>query len=277
MVRSLIIGRLLQDAFGPAFKAAGDLPDLVLFTQDQVKFHTHRRRLLHASANSWGNLLATTAHSLGIISLSEDSATMGIVLHVVYGLPCEHLAPSLETIECTLGTLLKYGVTLPPLVVPYRPLFQLIYLYTPFFPIEIYALAARYNLEPLAVAASAHLLSFDTSTVSEELSAKIGPAYFKRLVDLQQLRAVALRDIVCKPLQMHLPTAACGKEEQVELLKRWASMEREVACDASPSASALQGAFERVREGLICGACRRVLQWRAEEAVEEWLAVQTTI
>ena len=216
--------------FGPAFNAPGEPSDLVLVARDRAQFHAHRRRLLHASANAWGGLLSGAPHPRPI-DVPEDSTTLGIAIRTVYGLSCEQLAPSLEAIESALNALIKYGVALQPLAMRNLPLYQLIYAHARYRPIETYALAAHFRLEPLAVAASAHLLAFDTSTISDELAIQMGPIYLKRLFGLHDVRRAALKAIVLRPPTMHPPTLLCASEGQGMLMAGWAFAAAEIAWD----------------------------------------------
>ncbi|KAI0704095.1 hypothetical protein C8Q76DRAFT_801853 [Earliella scabrosa] len=264
--------------FESAFNALGELCDLVLVARDQVPFHAHRQRLLHASANAWGGMLSGAPHPRPI-DVPEDSTTLSIALRIVYGLSCEQLAPSLEAIESALHALMKYGVALQPLAMPKLPLYQLIYAHAPYRPIQTYALAAHFKLEPLAVAASAHLLAFDTSTISDELAIQMGPIYLKRLFRLHEVRRAALKTIVLKPPTMHPPTLLCASEGQGILTAGWAFAAAEIAWDPVPHMSTfgIRAAFEKAGVGVECEECRARLERRIEEAMREWSAVQATI
>ncbi|KAI0793662.1 hypothetical protein C8Q74DRAFT_1193839, partial [Fomes fomentarius] len=266
-----------QPTFEPAFVVAGQYPDLVLITADQARYHVHRRRLIHASANSWGGLLVTTPHpDHDTLNVAEDSQTTHIVLHTVYGLPCLHLSPTLECAESALSALIKYGVAISKLAMPCLPLYQLILAHAPLRPLDTYALAAHFGLEPVAAAASSHLLAYDLFTLSDELSVKMGPVYLKRLLDLYETRRAGLKAIVMRPPARHADTATCGPESQMQLTRAWAVAAADMAWNALPNTStyALQSAFEKAGAKLSCVACREMLRRRIAEATQEWARVQ---
>ncbi|KAI0793659.1 hypothetical protein C8Q74DRAFT_522846 [Fomes fomentarius] len=280
MQTTIAINQGPQSVFGPTFVVAGQFPDLVLTTADQARYHVHHRRLIHASANSWGGLLVTTPHpDHDTLSVPEDSQTTHIVLHTVYGLPCLHLSPTLEVAESALSALIKYGVAISKLAMPHLPLYQLILAHAPFQPLETYALAAHFGLEPVAAAASSHLLAYHPSKLSDELSVKMGPLYFKRLLDLHETRRAALKAIVMRPPARHADTETCGPESQMRLTSAWAMTAADMAWNALPNTSthALQSAFEKAGAELSCVACKEMLRRRIAEATQEWARVQRTI
>ncbi|KAI0741860.1 hypothetical protein C8Q80DRAFT_161612 [Daedaleopsis nitida] len=264
--------------FSPTHEHDGELPDVVLITQDQAHFYAHSRRLVLASTNYWGMLFASPVPPQ-IINVPEDANTLRLALHLVYGSPFLYLGPSLESIEGTLVALTKYGVVLDKLVASCMPLYHLILSHAPYRPIETYALAAWFHLEPVAVAASSHLLAFDTSTLTDELTIKMGALYFKRLLDLHKIRRTALKTIVLRLPQMHPPTDTCGEEGQRELMSICASAAAELAWDSLPNLStyALQSVFEKPATDLRCRACKAVLQQHINEVTTEWSAVKRTI
>ncbi|KAI0692347.1 hypothetical protein C8T65DRAFT_699527 [Cerioporus squamosus] len=263
--------------FGPAFQAHGTLPDLLLITADNASFYAHRHILQYTSTNDFGGLLAGREES---INVPETSTILSIALRVVYGLSCLHLTDiALESVESSINVLLKYGVPVQKFAAPHWPLFQLVLSHAPHRPIDAYALAAHHRLEELAVAVSAHLLAYDLSTLTDELTMKMGSIYVKRLFNLHQTRRNALKNIVMKPPAMHRPNLACGTAQQRQLTQAWAFAAAEMAWNVPPSMSThmLQYAFERAGRDITCGECRVMLNNRIQEAMTEWSAVQRTI
>ncbi|RPD54079.1 hypothetical protein L227DRAFT_535215 [Lentinus tigrinus ALCF2SS1-6] len=263
-------------AFTPAFQFNDALPDVCLITADNLPFYTHRQVLQFASTNTFGGLLANHDES---INVSESYTVLPIVLHIIYGLSCLHLSPSLDTVDLAVDALVKYGVPVSKFAAPNSPLYQLIISHAPYRPIDTYALAAHHGLEPLAVDVSAHLLSYDTSNLTDELSLKMGPVYIKRLFSLHLTRRAALKDIVMKPPALHHPNLACGTGEQRQLTQAWALAAAEMAWDVRPSTSTymLQSVFEKAGRDITCGECRVMLEQRIQEAIDEWSAVRRTI
>ncbi|KAI0360876.1 hypothetical protein OH77DRAFT_733589 [Trametes cingulata] len=262
--------------FTPAFQVDGFFPDVALVSADSTAFHVHTRRLLAASTNAFGGLLAHAAP--GFVAVPESAAVLNIVLHLIYGMSCLHFQPSLESTEAALDALIKYGVP-PPQLAASRPLHQLLLSYAPYRPIEAYALAAHHGLEDAAVAISGHLLAYDLSKLTDELTVKMGPIYFNRLVGLHQARNRALRDIALRPPASHPLTPTCNEEEQAKLKRGWAFASADIVWNTLPNVSTatLQSAFAQAGASVTCPDCHMMLRDRIQEAMKEWLAVKTTI
>ncbi|KAI0779893.1 hypothetical protein C8Q74DRAFT_723883 [Fomes fomentarius] len=259
--------------FGPSFQVAGAFPNLTLVTADRAAFHAHRHLLLRVSQNAWGGLLFNPRQS---IDVPESAVEAAVALHIAYGLPCLHLFPSLDTVEKAISMLIKYGVPVRNVSLPSMPLYQLLLSHAPFHPIEAYAIAAYYDLEQPAVAVSSHLLAYDTCQLSDELTVKMGPVYFKRLFDLHQIRRDALKAIVLKSPQSHPPILTCRDKER--LTTAWAHAAAKLAWDTTNvSTYALQSAFEKAGRGIVCGECISVLRQRIQEVMQEWSAVPRNI
>lgn len=219
--------------FTPDFQVDGLLPDVVLLSADNVTFHAHSQRLLAASTNFFGGTLA--APPLHPLALPETSVVLNIVLHIVYGMSVLRFQPPFEAADAALAALTStYGVPAARLARS-PPLFALATSYAPFRPIDVYALAAHYGLEDVAVAVSAHLLAFDVSTLSDELAVKMGSVYFSRLCNLQHVRLAALKNIVLRPPAAHPPTTGCNGDAQRELARAWAFAAAQIVWTALPS------------------------------------------
>ncbi|KAI0681570.1 hypothetical protein C8T65DRAFT_548213, partial [Cerioporus squamosus] len=170
-------------AFGPEFVIADALPDVVLLTADQAHLHVHRRRLLHASANSFAGLLVDVTQDR-TVAVPEHAPVLTIALRALYGLPCLHLGSALDDVDLAIEALVKYGVDVRRLAAPSLPLHQLLLSFAPSHPIETYCIAGRHDLEDVALASSSNLLTYDLSMLPDSLIARMGPIYRKRLVDL---------------------------------------------------------------------------------------------
>ncbi|KAI0741785.1 hypothetical protein C8Q80DRAFT_1221691 [Daedaleopsis nitida] len=248
---------------------------MVLVTSDGTPFYVHTHRLLHASVNAWGETLAAVPPPASI-RVPEDTGTTRIVLYAVYGLSALHLAPTLETVELALAALIKYGVAVYKLAEPRMPLYQLVLAHAERRPLETYALAGQHHMEAVAVAASAHLLAFDTATLSDALVGKMGAGYFRRLLGCHEMRRAALKAIVLRPPRTHPPTAVCGDALQRVLQKTWAAAIAELAWDTVPGLSicALQSALEMdAAARLSCEICRSALRQRLQEVAVAWYAI----
>ncbi|KAJ8481781.1 hypothetical protein ONZ51_g5786 [Trametes cubensis] len=191
----------ISSIFNPGFVVDGLLPDLEIVSPDGVHFYVHTRQLLASSSNIFG-----------------ASSSMRCT----------------DT-EAALDALIKYGLSIAQLAAPARPLYELVRSYAPYYPIEAYALATHYRLEDLAVTISAHLLAYDVTRLSDELTVKMGPVYFARLVNLQRSRITALRNIVLRPPVMHPATPTCNADNQRELSRAWAFANAEIVWNVLPS------------------------------------------
>ncbi|KAI0656545.1 hypothetical protein C8Q70DRAFT_1108135, partial [Cubamyces menziesii] len=264
----------VSSVFNPRFTLGGLPPNLEIISKDGIHFHIHTHRLLAASTNAFGGL---QLQSRGILTLPETAVSLNIAFHVMYGMSVLPHIPPLESTEAALDVLIKYGLPISQLAAtPTLPLFDLLRSYAPYYPIESYALVAHHRLESLAVVISSHLLAYDVSRISDELCVKMGPIYFKRLVNLQQSRIDALRNIVLRPPEMHPVTLICNEENQRELTRAWAFANAEMVWSALPniSVSALESTFTNAAEAVSCPECRAMLRQRIQEVISQWSMVK---
>ena len=197
-----------------------------------VTFHVHSQHLLSLSSNAFAGLLANCEIPL---LLAERSAVLDIVFHILYGMIYTHHSPPLAEIDAALDALIKYGVNPASHASPIHPLCALLRFHAPCLPIEAYAVAGKYSLEDAAVAISAHLLAYDFSNLSDELSIKIGPIYLRRLIGLHHDRSEALKTIILRPLATHQFTLLCGEASQAQLAREWAYAVAGLAWEKLPS------------------------------------------
>ncbi|KAH9899899.1 hypothetical protein C8Q73DRAFT_787744 [Cubamyces lactineus] len=263
----------ISSVFNPGFVVDGYLPDLEVISPDGVHFHVHTRRLLASSSNAFGG---TLAHPTYPLYLPETSVVLSIVFHVIYGMSVLPHPPPLQSTEAALDALIKYGLSTAQLAAPTLPLYELVRSYAPYYPIEAYALAAHYHLEDLAVAISAHLLAYDVTRLSDELTVKMGPIYFARLVNLQRGRISALRNIVLRPPAMHPATPTCNADNQRELSRAWAFANAEIVWNVLPNIStyALESTFLQSAASVTCPDCQVMLRTRIQEVKTEWSSVK---
>ena len=229
-------------AFHPSFFLDGIPPDVVFVSSDNVHFYAHQHYLLSVSVNRMGNLIPPHAVSITplIISISQPSAVVNIVLHTMYGLSCLHYHPTLEMVEAALDALaFSYGVPVQLLAQPDLPLYTLIVSFAPYSPLDAYAVAGKHKLENAAVAISSHLLAYDLSRLPDAAVQKMGPLYLKRLVLLQRNRLDALRNIVVKAPEKHPIVPGCNEELQQQMLRAWAHAVAQLVWDVRPSESRL--------------------------------------
>ncbi|KAM5543238.1 hypothetical protein V8D89_003112 [Ganoderma adspersum] len=255
-------------SFGPGNIFGGLFSDLAVLSSDQTVYYVHRQHLSGVSTNAFAGLLPGAPFSISVL---EPAAVLSIVIHTMYGRSCTDHSPSLDTIEAALDALVKYGVTPHLYASSPQPLYRLLLLHAPHNAIEAYALAGRHSLEAVAVAISAHLLAYDLSLITVELSIKMGAVYLRRLVDLHCDRTKALKSIVMRPPGGHPPTLA-------RLMNAWAFAVAELAWDTLPGMSthALQWMFEKAGKEIACDDCWTCLRARIQEVCWEWSQVKAS-
>ncbi|KAJ3506043.1 hypothetical protein NLJ89_g7096 [Agrocybe chaxingu] len=201
-------------------------------------FYVHSHVLLAASENGFRGLLpAPPPSSEGqdpILNVPDNSTVLNVVLHTVYDMSCAHYSPSFATLVTAVNRLPVYGVSPRPHIAPTTPLFSLLLSHAPLHPLELYALAASYDLYDLAVSTSSHLLSFPLASLTDEMAEHIGPVYLKRLFFLHFGRSDALKRVLLPPPRPHAPTPFCDFTEQKKLTRAWALASAYLAWDARP-------------------------------------------
>lgn len=172
--------------------------DLVLFATDNVFFYAHRSTLLRESANRFGGFLPENEDmeevdvskpmaglDLGappaLVVVPYPADVLNVLLHLVYGFPVQRYQPSAAVLHAVLPALQELGYNLHAFVTPHSELFLLMVQVAALDPLPMYALAAQYALEPLAVAISTLTLSVCLSDISDQLAEQMGPLYLKRL------------------------------------------------------------------------------------------------
>lgn len=214
-------------------------PDLVLLSSDSVFFYVHNHVLLAASDNNFNSLLPPSQKEKSgpmghVVLVPESSTVLNVVLHAVYDSSCSHYSPSFESLAAALNSMTTYGISLRTHVAATTPLYTLLLSLAPIYPLELYALAATYDLYDLAVPTSAYLLSFSLASLTDEMAERIGPKYLKRLFFLHFGRADALKRLLLPPPHPHPPTTACDYSEQKKLTRAWALASAYLAWDARP-------------------------------------------
>lgn len=274
----------VSTTFFPGARLHALPPDLVLLSSDSVYFYVHRHVLLAASENGFNSLLLPTARTdpspVGlVVRLPESSTELNIVLHAIYNMSCAHYSPSFESLVSALTVMNVYGIPVKKHVTRYTPLYNLLLFHAPLYPLELYTLAASYDLYDLAVPTSSHLLSFSLASLTDEMADRIGPRYLKRLFFLHFGRSDALRRLLLPPPNPHPPTVTCDFTEQKKLTRAWALASAYFAWDARPdlSTSAMESALAPLGEQLSCEQCKLVLQERIKTLIVQWSVVKRTI
>lgn len=206
---------------------------------DEVFFYTHSTRFA-ASNNKFNGLLCSSdskKHAGGpdILPLPESSVVVNVLLHTVYDIPCDQYSPSLAVLHATLRTLLKYDLPLHSYISRRSVVFDLL-AHVPTSPLEVYTIAAEYDIYELAADASARLISLDISSISDEMAARMGAAYFMRLCLLSQRHKDILRNLLLVPLAMHTHWDGGGGMEcaGAAVARAWSREVADLAWEATP-------------------------------------------
>ncbi|KAI6140945.1 hypothetical protein EDD17DRAFT_1712878 [Pisolithus thermaeus] len=274
----------VSTTFFPSAQLHALPPDLVLLSSDSVYFYVHQHVLLAASDNSFNSLLPLSPRTeSGLVEFAvpipEPSAELNIVLHAIYNMSCAHYSPSFESLVSALAVMNVYGISVKKHITRFTPLYNLLLFHAPLYPLELYALAASYDLYDLAVPASSHLLSFPLASLTDEMVDRIGPRYLKRLFFLHFGRSDALRRLLLPPPHPHPPTGTCNFTEQKKLTRAWALASAYFAWDARPdlSTSSMESALAPLGEQVSCEQCKLALQERLKTLIVQWSVVKRTI
>ncbi|KAF7985951.1 hypothetical protein HWV62_43896 [Athelia sp. TMB] len=258
--------------------------DLIFATADAVAFHLHAAVLLAASDNAFNHLLAAPhagawRDGRPLLPVSEPAAVFTLVVCAVYALPYAAYAPAFATLDAAVDAMRTYGLRVPALAAPGTPLFALLLAHAPAHPLALYALAAQHALEPLAVAASAHLLAYPLAAVADADAARIGAVYLKRLFFMHLGRAEALRRLLLPPLLPHAPTDACGAAEQLPLVRAWALGASALVWDSRGDLppAAIRDALAPLGAHIACPECVRGLEDRVDVVTRQWACTKVRV
>ncbi|CAE6439376.1 unnamed protein product [Rhizoctonia solani] len=214
-----------------------------------------------------------------IIPLCEDAALLNIILLIVYRLPMERYRPDLQLMCRAIPALVSYGYRLENLITPTSDAFRLLIAHSVTHPLVVYALAAGYNLEHLAVASSRNTLGIELSHITDDLATVMGPIYLRRLFFLHLGRGDALKRLLLEPPAGHMPLPHCGPEDQKSLTRAWALAIAYMTVEAKPNTppAMLSSGLSALGEHLECQKCRACLDERIQTVVQQWSMVGSTI
>ncbi|KAI6047233.1 hypothetical protein EDC04DRAFT_2887043 [Pisolithus marmoratus] len=227
-----------------------------------------------------------------LVLLSSDSVSFYVHTHILLAASDNNfnslLPPSPRTDPGRLGLHVARSTSL----------YNLLLFHAPLYPLELYALAASYDLYDLAVPTSSHLLSFSLSALTDEMVNRIGAKYLKHLFFLHFGRSDALKRLLLPPPHPHPPTATCDFTEQKKLTRAWALTSAYFAWDARPwyvlftrsiyitpddepgidlSTSTLESTFAPLGEHLSCEQCKLALQERLKTLIVQWSVVKVRL
>ncbi|KAJ7164433.1 hypothetical protein C8R46DRAFT_1099504 [Mycena filopes] len=276
----------VSNTFPPTTQFHSRFPDLILMSVDLCFFYVHSECLERPSDNGFHNLLPV-AHAtsirpdrpLTILDLPEDSSVLNILLHAVYELDCAKYSPSLANLAKAVDSMHVYGISPGLTILPSTPLFILLLAHAAHAPLKLYCLAGHHGIEELAVAVSAHLLSFRLSSLTDAAAITMGPVYLKRLCLLHLGRTEALKRMLLPPPLAHSATDECGMARQRALTREWALTAARLAEDLRPDIStyALEFAMRPMAAELRCSLCQSALKKRMHDLTAQWAVVKRTI
>ncbi|KAH7923964.1 hypothetical protein BV22DRAFT_1047810 [Leucogyrophana mollusca] len=272
---------LVSTSFPPGSPNFLHQPDLILVSSDSVFFHIHRSALQDASAQafhiSFHSLPRLSVGSMEpVIAISESSTTLTIVLHTIYGMSSSRYSPSFAALSSAVASLAANEISVKQFVTPSSPLGFHILAHAPLHPLEVYALAAHYDLHDLAVASSSHLLSSNLATVTDEMAVWMGPRYLRRLFLLHFDRIVALKNLLMPPPYPHPATTTCTSEDQSKVMRAWALATAYLIWDSRVdlSTTTIKSVIGPIEGQLQCSLCRDALMSRMKSVVVQWTNVR---
>ncbi|KAB5595393.1 hypothetical protein CTheo_1070 [Ceratobasidium theobromae] len=214
-----------------------------------------------------------------VIPVPETACVLNVVLLIVYRLPMERYHPDLPLMCRAMPALVSFGYQLGDLVQPKSEAFHLLMAHSTTYPLVVYALAASYKLEHLAVACSQNTLGIELSQITDDLATVMGPIYLRRLFFLHLGRTDALKRLLLEPPAGHMPMPNCDIENQQSLTRAWALAIAYMAVEARPNAhpSMLSSSLNALGEHLECQKCRTCLDERIKTVVQQWSLVGSTI
>ncbi|TCD64955.1 hypothetical protein EIP91_003413 [Steccherinum ochraceum] len=256
-------------------------PDAIFITTDRVIFYAHTSVLLIASQNAFNGLLSVeaiergreiTAGPLLIVTVPANSTLFNVVFHTIYGISCTQYSPSLDILLEAVTELRTYGVSQDKFISPDKPIFHHILSETPRNPINVFLVASENDLEPLAVATSVHLHSLHLPSITDEMVNRMGPKYFKRLVNLHIERTEYLKQILLDPPTPHVDTVDCGFIQRRSLARAWAFATASLVWDIRPDlpAGVLRSTLGSLEQKLGCSECKANLAARVRQIVLDW-------
>ncbi|KAJ7175216.1 hypothetical protein C8R43DRAFT_976219 [Mycena crocata] len=256
--------------------------DLILLSSDSVRFYVDSERLRDASENQFGDILPISSverDGPAMLDISQPAAVLNIILHAIYDMTCAQYSPAFEILVNAVDSMPIYGIKPKTIIRPATALFTLLLSQAPLFPVELYTLAARYDIVDLAVPASSHMLAYPLSRLTDEVVEKMGASYLKRLFFLHFGRAEALKRVLQSPPHPHPPTDDCDFASQKGVSRAWALASAYLGWDIRPdiSTATIESALNPLGEHLSCHLCKQTLSNRVRDVVVQWALVKRTI
>jgi len=168
-----------------AFLGQRSVPDVAFVSSDGVRFHAHSTVLDAVSVNGFGGLLAPQGDNLVTstslyrhVHVADDAVTFNVILLAAYALSPQPYSPDLSTLlRAADAGLRQYGLLPSHTITPGAPLADVLLAHAqrgPNIALDIYTLAARHQVGPLAVSVSNYMHGLDLSTISDERAHQLG-------------------------------------------------------------------------------------------------------
>ncbi|KAL1750272.1 hypothetical protein FB107DRAFT_224178 [Schizophyllum commune] len=270
--------RALSTAFGsmPSTPTYDPCPDMELVSSDNVHFLVRSDILRRASFNDFAGAVQSipprSSGDLPRFHVPDDAEVLNILLYASHGTSPTPFTPSFPLLVEVVNRMPAYGLNPQTYVSCGSVVFECLRPYATVAPIEVYTLAAAHDLLALAQVASTYLLSYPLHSITEAQARRIGAVYLERLIRLHRARLATLNELLRCPPEFHAETAGCSFAAQEDLTRAWAGAVRYVMKHASPDieANTLQQKLGKLKEGMICQECRRVVERRIWDAVVSW-------
>ncbi|KAI0033089.1 hypothetical protein K488DRAFT_78094 [Vararia minispora EC-137] len=250
-------------------------PDVIIEASDGVLFYVHSHRLLALSTNNFDSLLLSLPLN-DILRMPEASTIVNILIHSIYGLSSEHFRPSVHDVTTAVDAMHTYGLHVAALLAKGTPAFSLVLSVAPSCPLECFILAAKNELEDLAVAVSPYTLHMKLSDLTDTTAMRIGPIYLRRLFFLHLGRVEALKRILLAPPGPDPDGHECGVFEQRRLRNAWTLAVGSLTWEPKPDLSngAIDSALRPLAGHLTCQECKESLLDRIREILVQWSLVK---
>lgn len=271
----------ISSAFFPG--ADSVITDTVFRSSEDVLFYVSSPTILSASQDAFrpilGSSLGDKRFRDGIIDIPDNSSILNIVLHTMYERSCEKHSPTLDDLERAVDRLPSYGLVPKKHLTPSSPLVRLLLFHAPLAPLRVYTLAAHHEIDSLAVGASSYLLSIPLSSITDEMTTRMGARYFRRLAALHLSLIENFKAIILRPPHPHPPTKQCDFEEQKKLSRAWALAASYLAWESDPGIpiSKILSTFNALGDHLPCTPCKEGLVHRIKDIAVLWANVKRTI
>lgn len=151
--------------------------DRTIVSSDSVLFYVNSQAILKTTPEAFKGFLGSPLNDEQfegkIVNIQETSSVLNIILHEMYGISCAKCSPTLDNLAAAVRQMTLCGMNPKDHIYNSEsstsPLFDMLLSQAPLQPIEVYTLAAQFDIHELAVKCSSHLLSYRLSELSDGL------------------------------------------------------------------------------------------------------------